>query len=435
MTNESLTIQKTTSRKLLRFSLIVFVVTWMLYIAKRLFFGNHQLGDPDRYKESFAFFMENGFYEASVNGTSLLYNLAILPFYKLFGSVDTAIIIVNVIAEILLLWIGLKLLQKLRGTVDTIYFYTIAAAYVFITLNIHPYVRTANDTFMAVFIGLVFYILFYKLETTQKRLKYFVLIGVLLGMCTAIRPTSLFLFVIVAVFFGIKYILEKRQFKALFIAGFFIGIASLVTISALHFPSIKEKGTLSFYNKNFEKDVNWVQRNYLGLKKIQLGEEPLHKSAIFNKTPFSEVRAYIQENGEDALPSSASEFVQKDPKLYLQVVVYNLVYSTAKFVRYYGFLLLLPLFLLFKKPRFSERKRASWLFITYTILICALCFTMMEYRWYIGYELLLLIAILTTLPLALERFQQKKIDVLFSISLILVATCNLLQTFFISSTY
>lgn len=435
MSSETLTTQKNTSRKLLRFSLIVFVVTWAMYILKHIFFGSHQLGDPDRYKESFAFFNKNGFYEASVHGTSLLYNSVIWVFYKLFNNVDAAIITVNILSELIVLFVGLQLLKKIKGTVDRIYFYAIAATYIFITLNIHSYVRTANDTFLAVFIAIIFYILFAKLPTTQKTNLYYIYIGLLLGICTAIRPTSLFLFVIVAVFFGIKFLFQSLQFKNLLSAGFIIGVSCATIISLIHYPSLKEKGTLSFYNKNFEKDVNWIQRNYLGLKKIQEGKEPLHKSAIFNKTPFSEVRTYVQENGEDSLPNSSLKFVQKDPKLYAQVVAYNVVYSVAKFIRYYGCMLVFPLLIFFQKPWFGSQKIAFWLFITYTLLICMLCFTMMEYRWYIGYEILLLMAILASIPLLRKKFKNTVLDVLFTISLLFVAICNIAQTFFISSTY
>ncbi|WP_046755616.1 glycosyltransferase family protein [Kordia jejudonensis] len=435
MSNTDSISQETRSRKILKVALLFFIGSGIIFIAKKLFFGTTTVGDPDRYMESFRFFQEHGFYEASVKGTSLLYNLAASVFYKIFQDVSTAFIVVNILVEILLIYIGFQLLKKIKGTVETIYFYAIIALYVFITLNIHAYVRTANDAFMAVFLVLLYYILFYKLKEATRHTKYYIFIGILLGLCTAIRPTSLFAIVLVTVFFGIKFILQKIQWKSLLHAGFVIGFSFVTIVSILHYPSLKENGTVSFYNKNFDPEVNWVQRNYLGLKKIQEGKEPIHKSAIFNKTPFSEVKAYVQEHGENSLPKSPSEFLKKDPKLYSQVVGYNLVYSFAKFFRYYAFLLLIPLVILFKKPLFSDKKLPSWLFITYTFLICMLCFTMMEYRWFVGYEIILLIAILSSIPLVVQKYRKSTVDMVFSISLALVSVFNIALTFFISSTY
>ncbi len=216
----------------------------------------------------------------------------------------------------------------------------------------------------------------------------------------------------------------------------FTSVIVFVLITAiLHFPSLKEHGTLSSFDKNpINISANWTQRNYLGLKKIENGEEPLHRDAIWHRTKFDEVVRYINENGENSLPRSFFEVLISDPVIAIKMFGYNVVFSILRSFRFWGFMILvlmLPLFNIknLKNSIFDKANLTSNLFIGYMLILSFVCFTFIEFRWFYGYEILIPIAVLSQIKN--QSFFKRDIykNILFSISLVCITFFNLRSIF------
>ncbi|WP_143064741.1 hypothetical protein [Hyunsoonleella jejuensis] len=263
---------------------------------------------------------------------------------------------------------------------------------------------------------------------------YFI-IGILCGICTLIRPTSQIIIVVALFSVVLMEFLKKKPILSYSKSLLFFLIPLFSIVVVCHYPSIKEKGKLGFYDKNFSSGANWVQRNYLATKKMQAGELPIHKNSIFRATPFSAVNQYLLKNGENSLPKNQKEFLIKDPLLIVQLSVYNLGFLALKYFRFYGFLLIFPFLYLFTKPYLSLRKYPFYVFLFAMVLISTIVLTLMEFRWVIGYDILLCICILVSLKYFNTTSLKSKLPYILNGSLIIVSIFNILLTFFIKSSY
>ncbi|MCF7568969.1 hypothetical protein L3X37_11430 [Sabulilitoribacter arenilitoris] len=413
---------------------IVFIVSWvvrLIYSNKN--FNPNAVGDPDRYFRSFKFYLEHDFYTVVSQGSSLLYNVVISFFYSITHNVSLSFFCTNFISVLLVVGLGVAILFKINKKIQSKYIYVIVAIYAFNVLELNAYQKASNDMFQAVFLLAIFYVFFIFKEKTIPY-KYFI-IGVFAALCTLIRPTSLILIVLIFVSIFVKGLISNNNYK--YIARcYLLFLAPLIFLMLIfHYPAIKENNKLGFYSKNFNKNLNWTQRNYLGIKRMQSGEIPIHKNSIFRKTTFAYVRNYLNENGSESLPKNQIEFLKKDPLLYFQMVVYNVTYASAKYFRYYAFLLVIPILCLFKQPILIKSKLPIYMFFVVILIISLVCFTLIEYRWFTGYGILLSLGLLY----GLHFFKTSNLEKIFRSvvysSLLIISVFNFLLTFFIKSSY
>ena len=384
--------------------LLVFGVTWIIKIVhSNLNFSPLNVSDPDRYFSSFNYFLKNNYYDIMANGSSYLFNLVNAVLFKITDNVSVSFFITNLISEILVLIIGLKIIFIINKKFNSKYVFVIALFYAFNTLDLNDYHHSNNDVFQAVFIALGILLLVKQFYLEGFKKSYYIWLAFIVALCTLIRPTSLV--VIVLSFMAVFFIecFKKSSFLTGIKRGLFFLIPLIVLISLFHYPALKEHGKLGFYNKSTTGN-NWVQRNYLGTKRMQTGELPLNKNSIFRDTKFSDVAIYLKENGKNSLPKTQGEFLKKDPVLSILIVVYNVVFTFLKGARYYAFLLILPLLFLVYKPIISKDK---WLVYLWGLIIGTLSFipfTLMEYRWYTGYDILFILTIFS----AITYFENSK---------------------------
>jgi hypothetical protein len=404
---------------------IVFVITIFIYLLMIVFYhlkSGFKKIDGDNYTEQFISFLENGFYYEVSNGTSILYNLVLYVFYKITNSIDLSFIILNSITHILILIISIKILKKVFKNSINIYFYYLIVLYSLYILNQSYFISRSNDYFMAIFILLIIYKLInFSFDKSKKE---FVVLGALIGLSLSIRMTAIYLIILLIATIFIKYTPRKIDF----LKTFLIFITIIFTLFIFHFPSLISNKKLSYENKN-PIDCNWVQRNYLGLKKIEEKNLKPHRDVIWKETNFDEVRNHLKNNGKNSLPNSFFEFLIKDPILLIKITVFNFYTFILRYIRFWGFLfffIFIPfydIFLKFKiKNSFNKIYFESFLFILLSIVVSFTCLTFVEFRWFAGYEILIPIAIY---KISLDFKNKVLLYYLFLFSFILISLFNI----------
>lgn len=375
----------------------------------------------DHYKELFADFLHQGFYQSSVNGTSALYNFALAGVYQFTQSVDGAFLILNAGCDLFYLVFGWYFLKKVQPF-NTVHARIVFAIYALYIINQQSYLHASNDTFLGVFVLGLLYVGLVKFKNPSWI--DFGATGLLLGLAFGTRVTAMYLIplVLVVIWHWWRQTILEPKFK---IAK--IGFMALVFVAAtllFHYPSLIEKQRLGYESKEPKSGATWIQRNYLGLKKIEQGKEPLHRDAIWQHTKFEAVEAYLKANGADSLPRSFTQAIVKDPILAIKLGLYNCFTVTVRFLRFWGLLLLLPVVVFFTKRTDWAAKLPLLLFAFFAAILSFTCYTFMEFRWFSGYEILVPMAIL----LSLDQYPTTAAPIknaIFTLSLLLITVFNL----------
>lgn len=286
------------------------------------------------------------------------------------------------------------------------------------------YLSASNDAFLGVFVMILLYLITIKLFKGTNERWTFSGIGFVFAICLSVRITAILLLplIFIAFFYWIKNteipFIKRVQLIVM------SSLIFILTILILHYPAIKEKHSLSYEDKNPSKDLNWIQRNYLGLKKIELGQEKMHRDAIWKNTKFEKVQEYLKIHGADSLPKTFTEAVLKDPILVMKIAFYNVITCFGRFFRFWGFLFFIPIFVLFKRDFFNKYKLPAILFFSFIVILSSVCFTFMEFRWFYGYEVLIPISILYAIDKFKISVESSKIQSLVVISLLLITLFN-----------
>lgn len=387
---------------------------WVLYT-----FHDREIVDGDNYVGLFKQFLEKGIYNAIAEGTSVFYNLSLYPIYLIVGEVYKSVLLLNMLSICITLLIACYLLYSVIK--NKVYCFTLTILSISLFIRSKLPLLANDDLFSGMFYS---FIIFFLYQFYYKRKSYyFIIIGVLLGICFSIRELTILWLPTIGIFLiyyanDIKGFLKNSTFVAVFMIG---------TISILHFPSLYENGKLSYYDKSPEnKNLNWVQRNYLGLKKIDEGKIPISPKAIWNGTSFPEVEQYLKDNGKDSLPNTLFSAMKKDPILFLKIIFYNLYTTLKHYFAYFGILLFLPLIAMF-----YQRKTISSIcytvFILFSIMICSVAYSFVEFRWFHGTEIFLFLSV----GIAIDYLSKKEkiLQIFFISSIILVLICSNLEIF------
>ena len=425
------------SQLVLKSSIFIFGLVYLVLIVINFERYGLNFHNSDFYRNHFLDYLKKGHYDSVAEGTTIIYNLFLKGLYNITGNVDSSFIILNSISQILLLVFGVWFINKIYKWEKNIYYKIVIGIYSLFIINSTYYIRAWNDFFLGVFIILLLYVMLVELFKNKNQILSFALVGALFSITLSIRPTSIValpLIIFVLFFWFIKsedVLIKKIRKLSLALLAF------LVITGFLHYPSLKENQSLSFYDKNPKiyhrnpdiKDVTWQQRNYLGLKKVEEGIAPRNRDAVWSYTKFEEVDRYLKKHGKNSIPRTFSEFVIKDPVLLAKISVYNIFTALLRFMRFWGFLFLLVLipFINLKKIRtnFSDIKQLPSILLVLSIVIFSIvCGTFLEFRWFAGYDILLPIAILFQIN-NLPIFKRVYINNLFfSTSLIIITLFN-----------
>lgn len=223
--------------------------------------------DGDRYIELFQSFLDYGYWDSIANGTSIFYNISLYLIHFFTNNTRHSIFILNLFS--LITSIGIVSLLAYKIINNKIYSYILTTLLIIYLINKRLPVLGNDDLFSGMLYTFIIYFL-YKIDIAGKQhtdKRYLIGIGILLGLCFSIRElTILWLPIILGfcIYFSSSLKLFFRNITIIFTPMLFI-------ILALHFPSIKEKGKLSFYDKNpTNKNLTKLYR----LKKIRRRKNP-----------------------------------------------------------------------------------------------------------------------------------------------------------------
>ncbi|MGB3591826.1 MAG: glycosyltransferase family 39 protein [Nonlabens sp.] len=401
------------TRKKLLALLVVFSVSYIVTISIVTvnFLQEFPLvTNNDDYQSNFLKFHENK-YDAILDGTTPLYFQTIEILYRMTGSVDVSFFLLNMVAIIGYIIIALRLVKKYARY--DLYHVCLLAIFIFHFIYLKSYFRASNDTFMGLFIFIIVYqlILLFKGNRSYWR---FIIAGSCVGAMVCTRPT--FLLLCPLLFLITLFYFKQSRLKEALLRTTIALLCCMTIVLIFNWDSLQANGSLSFIDKNPTNGMNWTQKNYLGLDKMFNKGERLHEETNWGTT-FDEVQEHLDRNGKDSLPTNLLEFVTHDTTLYAKLVLYNIARSLFELMRSFGLFIFLPLIIVFQK-RFNFFLHAYFFQI---VLVSAVCLTLVEVRWFIGYELFFFYGILC-------YFKNSKIayiNSLLSLSLILLTLFNI----------
>ncbi len=411
------------NKKSFNIAFLLFVSVYLILFTITLFNSEWKVANNDNYKGLFDKFHELGYYQGIVQGTSVVYNLFLSFIFSITKNVETSFFVLNLFSDLFLLFFGYYFYNKTGNSKSNI-FYIIFSIYTLYVLNMKSYLSASNDSFLGVFVMILLYLIVIKLFDDRSKKTTFLCIGFILAICLSIRITAILLLPLIV----IAFFYWRKNTDVTFMRRIqLIGMCSLMfflTLLLFHYPAIKEKHSLSYEDKNPSKDLNWIQRNYLGLKKIESGQEKIHRDAIWKNTKFEKVQEYLKIHGANSLPKTFSQAVIKDPVLVLKITFLNVITCLGRFFRFWGFLFFIPIILLFKGNFFNKYKLSTILFLSFIFILSFVCFTFMEFRWFYGYEILIPISILCAVNKLKMTIEINKIHSIITVSLLLVTLFN-----------
>jgi hypothetical protein len=382
------------------------------------------VGNNDGYITGFESFLKNGWYVETSTGTTSVYYLTISFVYQLTNSVSLSFFIVNLLSQVILVVLGVFILIKLKPKKWSLLYRSIFLLYVMRTLILESYNKASNDTFMGVFVLIILYLLIVKVYKESIISQYVLMfIGVFLAFAFGVRPTAVLLIPLILITFWLWKVRYQISYSKLIANVAVLFITFSVVTSLIHFPSLIENSKLSFYDKSNNGQSNWMQKNFLALKSLEANNQPFTNDNVW-KTTFEEVKQYVQENGADSLPTNLMKAIQKKPVLYLKVYFYNTLKTLEWLFRFSGFLILLPLISAFSKKKNKEYNVPAILFVGFSMVLFSLLFSVVELRWYLGYEILSYLAIGHSLK-NIELNKKPLLNAIFIFSVGLVALFNL----------
>lgn len=313
---------KTNWNRILYFSIFLLFIQILLYSKikfDRYFFEHTPSGDEGKYLDDLLFAIKNSYYEAIVKGTSITFlilsgfinkivenPILSLKISSFFSATIFFIITVFIERRFFKLSKNLRLVAYI-----SIFYIIILQSYLFIGVN---------DLLLDVFATIVFLLIFFEVESTNRSKINFFLIGIFVGFMLCTRKMSLVYLpsILVLLFFiSNAKILDLTKNSIYLFIYLFIGITIVLTI--LNFPSIVENKKLSFDDKVLKHEVNWAQWDYYNILKVQSGEIVRRKHVDIN-----EVKEYLLKNGNNSLPNTFLEMITFDYKVTLIEFYYGL---------------------------------------------------------------------------------------------------------------
>lgn len=369
------------------------------------------LADGDGYIPRFERFVENGAINEINEGTSILYNLTLRFLYIFVNNTYDTVLYLNVFCIIFLIVFGVYILYYFykKHKIDFIYFIIPSFLYVFFVLQDRFLINilTNDDTFMGC-IYLIMIFVFIKLMINPKT-KYYLLIGMLLGLCFGIRELPILH--IPALLFCIVFFV-KDGYKAKITNISYLFLCLFLMIFILHSPSIFNGNGLSFVDKSPPNGVTWIQKNHLSIMKINetIGLYNMRPWSLWRATSFDEVKQYLIENGEDSLPRTFTKLVLNEPISLLKMSLYNIYFLFKSYFKVLGILIFLPFIFI--------RKNVYWVwFLLYTFAIAIVSYSIIELRWFAGVEILIFLSILYSFYLLKNKML---INLLLLISIVII---------------
>jgi len=369
----------------------VVLLLYSLIRFKVVFLRAYPKGDEASFLAVFKIFIDRGFYEANVMGSSTPFNFVSYLFYKITSNPLMSLRFTSLffgILSLIFLWKFYKKYFKIPKDYRFTAFLTAVN-----TMVIMSWVFTGINDVILSFLTVLLFVVFYKLKDSrnESNLRY-LYIGIIIAFMFLTRKMSLLFFPsIFVVLVSILY-LKNVPFKEVSKKLVLVLASFIVIVTVFNIPSLTEKGKFSFHEKKLPTDkISWTQLQYLTTIKVEQGTLPYGKHVS-----IGEVLYYLDKNGENTLPKTLTESIFFDFSRTVREFFNDLLYQTKPFIRLLGFIFLINLLLLiryFFNRNFIIKNILGQSIIVFSVIyisiVCFIVITYVETRWFSNVLILL----------------------------------------------
>jgi hypothetical protein len=362
--------------------------------------------DPAFFLQKYNYFLENGWYQSIVIGTSPFFNGMVWLLDFLINNPYKSMKVLSIASMIgtIIIWFYFgKSVLKISSRYSFLFFSFLT----YLAFYRNAFFSGTNDGLFCLLISLGVVFLFKSI--LRESVVSLWLSGLFFALSFSTR--EIFVFYLPGIIVIILLLRFKKQFKVAQIFGF-LGIFIVMSF-ALYYPSLIEEHTFKFADKN-EGVGNWPEKNYL---QVYLGEAQIS---------FQDVENFKISNPSITLPKSYSEAVFLDLKLTASNFFRQLVLIQKSFIWQTGILFLLFIGIALKKLLELEflnlNTLALVLFITFIFSFSILLINRVEFRWFMVFPFLF-----STLAFASLSDYHKKfplIEVIFLVNCIIISIMN-----------
>ena len=397
------------------------ILTTSVYAAIRLlsiFIQTGLIRDEVFFIKGFDVFIDSGFSEANVLGNSTFFNCISFLFYQVGVERVMAMRMTSLffgLASILLLWLFVKrnysYLPKLyrRSIIITSVNAMVLLSFIF---------KGINDSVLT-FFTLLFFIIFFHIKKNRESKSLYIYLGLILALMLSTRMMSVLIFPTFFLILGVYFYKEKINYKLIIHKSTFIVVSFIIGLLLLNYPSIKEKGKLSFMEKKIEyKNVSWPQVQYLTAIWLEEGKLKYGKHC-----KPEDVVAYIDENGSNSLPNSVFETITFNIPRSIKTSTREAVYLIKPYTRILGLVFVFGLFFFFKgvfKKEITFKKiinnEIAVFFINYNIIIVLIICSYVEPRWFLPVIVLIPILFFSYFYKYVKSKNKNKLEFLFFVA-------------------
>ncbi|NMH29475.1 hypothetical protein [Flavobacterium silvaticum] len=352
----------------LRLQPVVLVLSVLYVVLMALVFLSRPAhGDEFIFIGDLQFVMDNGFWAASASQVSLPQMLLAYPLALLFSPL-VALRTINVLIMLFLLYYIVRI-RKLNTDVVIYFLFYFGTAHFFFS-------GISDVLFIAGMVVFFTETMLYLDDTKDSNLNW----G-FLGLIVAFFTREIVLFYLLAVILGCYLVYStgwrprlKKSIPHLFLITFFV---------VLNIPGMLRNGKLSYDDRVPEtvKNANMWQLRYLSRIMIDQGF-----IADYTYADWDEVLYYMEENGQQSLPSDALGTLVTNPELTIIEFFQNLADSVFFSVHAIGFMMLFCFFY-FMRGYFFGNEGLFGLFVPMSfafvmILVSLIAISFIESRWY-----------------------------------------------------
>ena len=381
--------------RLIKFSLLISVAYVIIRIIDNVYLAKPPgIGDEWFFFKDFSYYLNNGYYDSVINGTSIPFMIITELFYTFVHNISLALRLSNALMVFLVFFYFFTRKNLLKKKNKTIFF-------IFLSLLIGTsggMFYGTNDSFHLTSLIIIYCECYLYIKNKSHNNSILVASFII---CILSRPLwVLTVPVILASCLIIEYLMappahKLRDNKIIIIFLFSILISFVFNYPRLFNENLSSKNGDGFHNymslsytdksntyKTDDANFNWTQWHYYS----QMVANSKKFGLFAPLTSWNEVKNYKVLNGEGSLPKSPQKYVFGYPLQVLKRLPISLVEIFLMSIRYIGiFLFIIPISIFFKYIKnFRDDKRPLLIPVTVflTILIFALIHPrMIENRW------------------------------------------------------
>ncbi len=337
----------------------------------------YPIKDELQFVDKFNFFLENGWVDSVVSGTSPVFNALVFAVDVFIQNPLISMKVVNVLSMLGIIGIWTVYLFKvvnLSHPNRLLAFLVIT----YLTVVYNSFFSACNDSLFLFWISLGLYHLLVLIRRYSKT--SIMVASVAFALALGTRELLVFYLPGILVVLGAMVMGKKLNVTNLcFFFGVLIGLTGLI-----YLPSLVQNGTLAFHNKNEGiYEGYWQEKNYL---QLMLGKEGLSRA---------EVEAYKEANPSVTLPKSYSAGMLMNPALTFKNAIRQLVLiNKATFWKLgvvYLFFLGIVMKCIRNKNFLSPAVLVFLMFGSFSLAFALLPISRVEYRWFILFPLLIFV--------------------------------------------